>query len=122
MSRNKFYREGRFYKDIKLIIFCRKCGVQFRPRRFSARAQQKMCFHCYKKFVAFPSNARKIAAYHALTPEQKKEYYKKSYQRYLKWCSTHKELKKKRALASYHQNKHKHKTRKHRATRNQAVS
>ena len=103
-----------FYKDVKIIKFCKVCGVEFRPQRFSLAAALGLCHthrHAYQQkhyrevYVPFLATA---------TPEQKAAYRKKRYEVWKKWVNVYKTKRRAQALASYHRNKHKHVSRKHR--------
>ncbi len=99
-----------FYKDVKIIKYCQKCGVSFRPQKGTAHFnlcavhRRPYAQEAYKKYQ-----------------EKYKEKYKGKYKdlRYRTWkawIEKNLERRRKLALESYHRNKDKHKSRKHRTT------
>lgn len=107
----------RFYRDIKLIIFCRVCGVEFRPRRFSMASVLKLCWNHRTEFYRKRYREVLIPFYAALSPEKKAQYRALQRKRWNRWVELHGDQRRQQALASYHRHKARHKGRKHRATR-----
>ena len=103
-----------FYRDVKLISFCKVCGVEFRPPRASFFAMLGLC-HKHRKlyYRAWYFNVY-LPFFKKLTPAQQQKYRDRRYQVWLKWVTNNKERRKLQALESYHRRKHLHKDRKHR--------
>lgn len=113
---NKSYGEtSYFWRDIKIIKFCKECGVEFRPARYSYLSALGLC---YKHRRLYFQKERR-AWYKNLSPEAKAKYIKNNYKLWKAWVEKHKDKRKQQALASYHRHKldSKNKARKHRATR-----
>ena len=98
-----------FFKNIKVIKFCKVCKVMFRPDRGSPESSIGLCYVHRKIFYNEHSKKR----YQNFSPEKKKEYIKKNAERYKIWISKNIERRRKIALVSYHRRKHLHKDRKH---------
>lgn len=114
----KLYGEsGRPYRDIKLIKFCKVCGVEFRPARYSVAARLGLCI---KHRREYQRERAKRYGWHTWSPEKKKESTRKNYSVWLNWVKNHPDYRRKLALESYHRRKldPKNKARKHRATQN----
>lgn len=116
VNMTKLYGEsGRPYRDIKLIKFCKKCGVEYRPARYTFFAMLGLCWKCrrlyYRKWYL-----ESWKPWFAAQPKEKQDQIRKAKLVNLKvWVMKNKIKRRKQALESYHRNKHKHK-RKHRAT------
>ena len=107
-----------YYRDVKLIKFCKKCGVEYRPPRFTFFAMFGLCWKCrrpyYKKFyneVWKPWFAKQ-------TPEMRAKIKGKRYLVWKIWVTKNEIKRRQQALASYHKNKEKYRGRRHRATKN----
>jgi len=105
-----------FYKDIKLIRFCKKCGVEYRPPRFSFFASLRLCWVCRRPYYEKWYKERFLPYWNRQTPERKKEIKAQKHVVWLKWVEVNKEKRRAQALLSYHKNKTKHKGRRHRKT------
>lgn len=109
----KLYGEsGRPYRDIKIVKFCKVCGVEYRPARYSHIGAIGMCWKCRKEAIRLWQKKW----WGNLSEERKKEYKKKRYEMWKKWVVKNLERRRKQALKSYHKNKDKHRNRRHRAT------
>jgi len=98
----------KFIKEMKYIIFCKECGKEI--RFFSGwnwRVGTKLCIAhrgiwLRQEYEKYKSN-----------PKRKEVKYK----RWKEYIILNIEKRRRWALESYHRNKHKHKDRKHRATK-----
>ncbi|MDZ4225343.1 MAG: hypothetical protein U1C49_00690 [Candidatus Andersenbacteria bacterium] len=106
-----------FYRDIKIIKFCKACGKEYRPPRYSWRAYLGLCHWCLGSYYKIWYKERYLPYFKRQTEEKQKELKKNKYIYWKEWVTKNETKRKKQALASYHKNKEKHKTRKHRATR-----
>lgn len=106
-----------FYKDIKVIKFCKRCKVEFRPVRSSFFAQLGLCYKCRKVFYKEWYRDVGKPFFLKLSPEKQQEVKSKRYNIWKKWVEKNILERRTQALKSYHLNKEKHKTRKHRRTR-----
>lgn len=107
----------KFFRDIKLIKFCKVCKVEYRPPRGSFAAASGLCY-VHRKIFTKESFAKWNKRFWArMTPEQRKAYRKKQQKNWLNWVIKNIDRRRKQALESYHRKKHLHKSRKHRRTR-----
>lgn len=107
------------YKDIKIIKFCKVCGVEFRPKRYSSQASIGLCIKHRREYY---KELRRLYGWKTWSPEKKKEVARKRYPNWLRWVRKNKkniERRRATALKSYHRRKNdpKNKARKHVATR-----
>ena len=109
-----------FYRDIQLIKFCKKCGVEYRPRRFSYQAASGLCIVCRRAMKAKYWREVGLPRFRALSPEQRREIWKKRYPSWLKWVAKNLPKRRKMALDSYHRRKEEHWHRRHRSTKKTA--
>ena len=91
-----------FTKRIKLIIFCKVCGVEFRPPYGSWQSRQRLCV-VHRRIL---QRERRNKREKTLTPEYKKERYKKQYPYWKKWVANNLEKRRRQALESFHRRKH----------------
>jgi len=96
-------KKTKFYKDIKIVKRCKKCGVPFRPARYSYHLG--LCIVCRREFIKFsrPSWKESVAK---MTPERREEFMEKEYLRWQKWVNAHIDRRRYLALKSYHQRKY----------------
>jgi len=107
-----------FYKDVKVIKFCKFCGVSFRPQRGSFFSSLGLC-HKHRRVYYRNWYINKFLPFFAkLTPEQQQKYRDMRYATWKKWVSNNVERRRLQALESYHRNKDKpqNKARRHRRT------
>lgn len=101
-----------FYKNVKIIRFCKVCDVSFRMSRNYHVVGYNLCIVHRREF--WRAEIRK-----QMKTETFKEYKKRNKAKHdadnRRWVATHMERRRAIALASYHKNKHKHK-RKHKKT------
>ena len=108
-------KERAYYKDIKIIKFCKVCGVRYRPARYSHQASLGLC-HTHRRIYKL-EEFRKW--FKKLSPEVQKKYRDREYEIWKKWVLKHMDRRRKMALESYHRRKGepKNRARKHRATK-----
>ncbi len=111
-----------FYKDVKLIKRCKKCRVEYRPKRYSFSATLGLCWDCrrpyYKKWY---QEVWKVW-FERQTKEKQKQLRKAKLFGWKIWVMKNKVRRRKQALESYHRRKNNptNKKRRHRATKIQA--
>ncbi len=110
----------KFYRDVKLIRFCKKCGVEYRPPRFSFFARLRLCWKCRRPYYAKWYKESYLPWLKRQTPERIAEILKGRQVAWRAWVEANKDRRRAQALASYHKNKAKHKGRPHRATKKTA--
>lgn len=99
----------KFYKDLKLIYFCKECGVEYRPQRFTYKANLHRCWKCRRLYCS--------ERFKKQTPERQREIKERNYKLGKLWVIKNIEKRRKIALKSYHQRKDEHRARRHRRTR-----
>lgn|SRR3990167_733356 len=105
-----------FYRDVKLIKYCRLpgCNVEFRPARGSFFAKINLC-HKHRMLYYRSWYIHRFLPFFKKLPPEKKEYYRKmKLVVWKKWVEKNIVKRRLQALASYHKNKDKHKARRHR--------
>src|SRR3990167_80902 len=105
-----------FYRDVKLAAkFCKKCKVEYRPRKGSFFAALGLCWNCRKAYykVWYKTSWKSWLA--KLSPEDKIKYKNAARANWKAWVMRNGVRRRQQALASYHRHKAKHKGRKHRA-------
>ena len=105
----------KFYKNIKLILFCKVCGVKYLPERYSKRAEMGGCYkHRWVSQTQWNS-----VWYAKLPPERKKIYAQVKYGKWKNWVKNNIEGRRRIARISYHKRKldSKNRARRHRATK-----
>ena len=100
-----------FYHDIKLIKFCKKCGVEYRPARYTFFAMLGLCWKCrrpyYRKWYL-----EMWRPWFAAQPKEKQDQLRKAkLVNWKVWVTKNEIKRRKQALESYHRNKHKRKRR-----------
>lgn len=105
-----------YYKDIKLIRFCKKCGVEYRPPRFSFFAMLRLCWKCRRPYYAKWYRTVFLPWWKKQTPARQQEIKAQRQETWRVWVDRNKNHRRAQALASYHRNKDKHKGRRHRKT------
>ena len=107
-----------FYRDIKLIKFCKVkgCGAEYRPVRYSFFAQLGLCHKHRSVYYREVYLNRYLPFFNELSPEGKQKYRLRRYEVCEKWVIKNSVRRRKQALESYHRNKDKHKERRHLAT------
>ena|SRR3990167_4938471 len=105
-----------FYRDVKLILRCKKCGVEYRPPRFSFFAHLHLCWNCRRPYYAKWYREMWIPYFKRQTPERQREIKRQKQAVWITWVQRNLSKRRVQALESYHRNKEKHKTRRHRKT------
>jgi hypothetical protein len=102
----------KFFRETRWIKFCKICGTEYRPLKYSWEADTGLCNKCRHKWYK-ELYKKKIAYFNQ--PERKKQ----RYEVWLKWIKKNYERRRMLALISYHKRKNdpKNKTRRHRATK-----
>lgn len=103
-----------FYRDVKLIKFCKVCNVEYRPERGSFFAMLGLCHKHRKVYYQDWYKNKFLPFFEKLSLEQKQKYRDMRYGVWKKWVTNNVERRRLQALESYHRNKHKHTDRKHR--------
>ena len=91
-----------WYRTVKIIKYCKQCGVSFRPKRGSVGAQLGRCWNCRGKFL---KEYQKTHTWHTWSPEKKQRVLERHYPVWLEWVSRNLERRRAIALASYHRRK-----------------
>jgi len=109
-----------FYRDVKLILFCKvpDCHVEYRPVRASFFAKLHLC-HKHRSVYYRDWYINKFLPFFAkLSKEDKQRYRNMRYEVWKKWVIKNIDKRRLQALESYHRRKGeaKNKARKHRAT------
>ncbi len=104
-----------FYKDVKIIKFCKVCHVPYRPKRYTFFAMLGLCWKCRRPYYTKWYREVWKPWFAKQSPERKAKYKKAQYLNWKVWVTKNELKRRKQALESYHRNKAKH-TRKHRAT------
>jgi len=103
MSSNKL----KFYKDIKVIKFCKAkgCGVEYRPARGSFFSHLGVC-HKHRRvyYMNWYANIF-LPWFKKQTPEVQQKYRDMRYGVWLKWCKKNSGRRRMQALKSYHRRK-----------------
>src|SRR3990167_9700936 len=94
-----------YYRDIKLIRFCKKCGVEYRPSRFSFFARLRLCWKCRRPYYAKWYKDVFLPWWKAQTPERRQEIKAQRQETWRAWVEENKGRRRAQALASYHLNK-----------------
>ena len=107
-----------FYKDVKLIKYCKKCQVQYRPARYTFFAALGLCWNCRRPYYQEWYQKFWKPWYARLTPEAKEKYKKAHLVNWKAWVLRNEIKRRRQALESYHRRKEDlaNKKRKHRAT------
>src|SRR3972149_552919 len=112
-------KERVYYKDIKIIKFCKfsGCGVSFRPTRGSIIGSIGLCHKHRPQFYKDRYKNWFVPWWKKQTPEFQRKYRDMKYGLWKKWVVKNIVLRSKQAVESYHRRKHLHKGRRHRATK-----
>ena len=94
-----------FYRDIKLIISCKNCGVEYRPARFSFFASLKLCWKCRRIYYRNWYINKFLPWFMKQPKEVQDKYRKMRYDAWLKWVEKNADKRRKQALESYHRRK-----------------
>jgi len=108
-----------FYRNIKIIKFCKFCGVEYRPARYSFLSHLEVC-HKHRNIYYRNFYINYFLPWFKRLPESEKTRYRKmNYKAWGKWVKKNIGKRRLLALASYHRRKHiiSNKIRRHRATK-----
>lgn len=102
----KLYGEsGRPYRDIKLIKFCKVCGVEYRPARYSFSAHLGLCHKHRRVYYKNWYANYFLPWFKKQPPAVKQKYREKKYASWKKWVEKNIDRRRKQALESYHRRK-----------------
>ena len=105
-----------FYRDIKIVKFCKICQVVYHPARYSFFAELGLCYVHRKIYYTKWYVNSFLPWFKKQTPEAQKKYRDMKYNFWKKWVEKNLNRRRVQALKSYHLNKDKHRARKHRRT------
>lgn len=111
----------KFYKDIKLIKFCKECWVEYRPQRYTFFAMLGLCWVCRRKYYKRWYHEVWKPWFAKQPPEVQARHKKTQLVNWKVWVTRNMLKRQQQALASYHRRKHLHKDRKHIATKSSPV-
>ncbi|OGY59927.1 MAG: hypothetical protein A3B23_02135 [Candidatus Colwellbacteria bacterium RIFCSPLOWO2_01_FULL_48_10] len=102
---------AKFYKDIKVIKWCRKCTVEFRPIRYTWQNQRLICTKCVAKEITVwrkknPDKWREIVRrYRKKARSKRLPWVVNAYLSWKRWVANNPQKRKDIAKRSYHKNK-----------------
>jgi hypothetical protein len=95
-----------FYKEYHYIMYCKLCGVMFRPQHEDRyRRYLGLCYECKQKYWKKRYREYYVPYFNALPPEKQQGIKKARYEAWRRWVQAHLERRRAQALKSYHARK-----------------
>jgi len=104
----------KFYRDIKIIKFCKQCGVAYKPARWSFFAMLGLCWVCRRPYYQRWYRDSWLPYFNRQTPERQEEIKAQKIAAWKVWVKRNLKKRQRQALESYHRHKDEHRGRKHR--------
>ena len=100
-----------YYKDIKIIKWCKQCDAEFRPLRYTWQNKRMICPKCVAKEIALwrkknPDKWREIVRrYRKKARSKRLPWAVHAYQQWQRWVAKNPQRRKDIANKSYHRRK-----------------